>query len=299
VPSRRWIVRRGDGPDLASIVRRAASLDPAALEEGRVFVGRERVTDGARTVKEGDVIHVHERRALETSAVTILHRDESLVAADKPPALPTIADHRGEKDTLVARVAALIHLPPSALHPTSRLDVGVSGVVIFALTDAARLRLAGARERGEYLRRYVAIAERAPSAETGTWSFPIGRAADPRKRAVDGRDATHAVTRYRVLSVAARGQALLELEPETGRTHQLRVHAAHVGSPLLGDPSYGGATRVVTPTGKVLRLSRIALHARVVELGGDAPLRIEAPVPASFLETWSAVGGDPTALGSR
>ncbi|HEX4447825.1 MAG TPA: RluA family pseudouridine synthase, partial [Polyangiaceae bacterium] len=83
----------------------------------------------------------------------------------------------------------------------------------------------------------------------------------------------------------------------TGRTHQIRVHASHAGSPLMGDRDYGGPARVTLATGRVLELRRVALHAaRVVVPGEDgAPLVARSPVPAELQALWSALGGDAAA----
>jgi 23S rRNA-/tRNA-specific pseudouridylate synthase len=89
-------------------------------------------------------------------------------------------------------------------------------------------------------------------------------------------------------------RSLLALEPVTGRTHQLRIHAAHAGMSILGDRTYGGDTRVTFPSGRVVRLGRIALHAgRVVvprRAGGSIDLRAE--VPTLLRELWTALGGE-------
>ena len=164
----------------------------------------------------------------------------------------------------------------------------MSGVVVFALDTemAARLRLE--REEHRYARRYVAIAARAPRDDSGTWDAPIGRAKDPRHRAVNGRDATSARTHFAVVARAGEA-ALLALAPVTGRTHQLRVHASHAGAPLLGDRVYGAPARVTLPSGKVLAFDWIALHAARVTIFASV---LDAPIPALLRETWSALGGD-------
>jgi 23S rRNA-/tRNA-specific pseudouridylate synthase len=101
----------------------------------------------------------------------------------------------------------------------------------------------------------------------------------------DGRDAT------------ARTPALLTLTPVTGRTHQLRAHAASAGAPLLGDPSYGGPRRARLASGRVLPLSRVLLHAAWVELELDAErVRVTAPLPPDFVATWEILGGEAAAL---
>jgi 23S rRNA-/tRNA-specific pseudouridylate synthase len=101
---------------------------------------------------------------------------------------------------------------PSRLHPTSRLDRDVSGVVIFAVTRAAAERLARARAEGRYQRRYVAVAANAPSPPSGTWDAPIGRTRDPRLRQVQGRDPVAAVTRYSIVASIGGASMLATIE---------------------------------------------------------------------------------------
>jgi 23S rRNA-/tRNA-specific pseudouridylate synthase len=183
------------------------------------------------------------------------------------------------------------------VHPTSRLDRGVSGVVVIALSKRAAERMARARVEGTYARRYVAIAESAPQQGSGTWDTPLGRARDPRLRAPQGRDAVPALTRFAVVAHAGT-RPMLALSPVTGRTHQLRVHAAHAGAPLLGDRAYGGPTRVVLEGGRVIPLGRIALHAARVTVPSaraSIPLVAISPIPCDLSQLWLALGGDPSA----
>lgn len=288
----KWVVRPGDGVTVGEILARAAA-DAGALEDGRVFVGPRRVKRASERVRTGDVVQVAAPRVVAGPDVTILLHADDLIAADKPAGIPTIPDHAGASHALVALVARALAIDVSRLHPTSRLDRDVSGVVVFALSAAARGRLADARERGVYDRRYVALATKAPDPDRGAWDFPIGRARDPRLRVVAGRDPVHARTRYAVVARSSR-EALLAVSPVTGRTHQIRVHASHVGAPLLGDRAYGGPVRVTLATGRVLQPARIALHAaRVVVPAADgSPLVAVSPVPAELAELWSALGGD-------
>jgi 23S rRNA pseudouridine1911/1915/1917 synthase len=293
----RWIARPGDGSRVRDVLARAAGgADEAAVAEGRVFVGRRRVRSGDEAVRVGDVVEVAPPRKEPARPVILLETDD-LVAVDKPAGIPTIADHGGAAHALVAAVARELGVEASRLHPTSRLDRDVSGVVFFARTAAAAERLAAARRDGTYERRYLALAARSPDPGAGVWDAPIGRARDPRLRQVRGVDPVPARTSYAVTARSPRGEALLAVAPETGRTHQIRVHAANAGAPLLGDRDYGGAVRVTFPTGRVVEVGRVALHAFRVGVPGHAgrPLVAIAPVPRVLADLWAALGGEAAA----
>jgi 23S rRNA-/tRNA-specific pseudouridylate synthase len=255
------------------------NADADALVEGRVFVGRKRVQDARMVVAAGDSISVSKKAAGADGTATILLARDGVVAADKPAGIPTIADHGGGAHSLVATVARTLGVDPRTLHPTSRLDRGVSGVVVFATDALARDELAAAREEGRYERRYVALATKAPTPSSGTWDGPIGRAKDPMLRKVNGKDAVPSSSRYAVVAESPVA-AMLALGPVTGRTHQLRVHAAHAGAPLLGDRDYGRSANVTLATGQIVPVPRIALHCAYVRLlFGVEEVRVSAKIP--------------------
>ncbi|HLK40304.1 MAG TPA: pseudouridine synthase, partial [Polyangiaceae bacterium] len=192
----RWVVLRGHGPTLGDALARAGA-DPDAIDQGRVFVGRRRARKRDERVREGDVVEIAPSPA-RVEAARVLFRADDLVAVDKAAGVPTIADHSGAGHALVALTAVALGVPQTRLHPTSRLDRDVSGVVVFALTAAAARRLARARQEGRYERRYVAIAAATPAPARGEWKSAIGRAADPRLRRVGGARPLPACTRYAV-----------------------------------------------------------------------------------------------------
>ncbi|MFO0678943.1 MAG: RluA family pseudouridine synthase [Polyangiaceae bacterium] len=306
-----WVVRAGDPDTVGALVLRAGG-DDAAVREGRVFVGRRRAGSDSEPVKPGDSVRIAPKVELRLDEpVRILARHGGVLAVSKPSGLPTIADQAGKEETLLAHVARLEGLPEDRLHTTSRLDRLVSGVVLVAMDADARDLLRVAREEGRYERRYVALARRtdARGGDTlrvgmeGVWDAPIGRAADPRLRAIGGRDATAATTLFRVVD-GTETAWLLALAPVTGRTHQLRLHASHAGHPLFGDVAYGGPANVVLEGGRVLALPRVALHAARVHVHGRSgtdpgafgpgprdTLAIEAPVPSRLQEFWRGLGG--------
>lgn len=298
MPERRWIVTSTDGPTVADVLKKCVPDDPNALNDGRVFLGAKRVVDGSVTVKPGDHVVVYEQRNIvenAENAVRILAERDGVIAAYKPAPIASVPEHRGARGTLVDEVAKLCKLSVNALHVTSRLDVGVSGVVLFATTEKARQSLVVAREKGLYRREYLGIAKGKFSHEPATWAEPIGSTNDSRKRAVNGRDASSAKT-HASLIVSTDEHSLLHLRPVTGRTHQLRVHCAHHGHPLVGDSYYGGEQKLVKKTGAIVRFQRIALHAWRVSVPFAESSQTErwvvvADVPQSFRSIWQQVDG--------
>lgn len=290
--AKRWVVRPSD-TDLGAVLD-ALGVPRTVLGEGRVFVDRKRVQDARMAMRPGSVVTVG-AEAEPSAPVTILAERPDAVAVAKPAGIPTIPDLHGSAHSLVAQVARLLDVDAATLHPSSRLDRDVSGVVTFARNAAGQAWLAQARSSGRYLRRYVAIAVPSPKAaalpDVGTWSAPIGRARDPKLRAARGPEAKEAVSHFAVV-VRQNDVALLALAPVTGRTHQLRVHASDAGWPLLGDKAYGGPSRLVLDDGRVLALTRVALHcARVTIDGWD----VRCPVDDALLSPWASLGGSPDA----
>jgi 23S rRNA pseudouridine1911/1915/1917 synthase len=263
------------------------------LEAGGVFLDDRRCKVAGRLVRPGQrvVVNLAEggRAASEAPPLDrarLLYADADVAAVDKPagvPAQPTLTSDRG---TLPELVAALLRAPVTMVH---RLDRETSGVTLFARTAAAAAALSAAFRDGTPEKTYLALCARAPSPADGRVDAPLGK--DPARaglrRVVPRGDP--AATRYRTLRVGP-GAALVEASPETGRTHQIRVHLAHLGAPLLGDPRYGGPRRV----GEVA-VPRVMLHARALRVAHPvtgAPLALEAPVPEDFLAVERALCGE-------
>jgi 23S rRNA-/tRNA-specific pseudouridylate synthase len=246
----------------------AAAGEPDAIAEGRAFLDGRRLTDPEERSASGGWVEVFAERSTD-EPVAILAEHAGLVAAYKPAAIATEPDRQGSRTSLLHAVARELRLEPNELSAISRLDVGVSGVVL--------LCRAGAERPAWSQREYVAIASASPAPPDGTWESPI---------AVRGRSKP-ATTRYRTLEASGSGAAMLELEPVTGRTHQLRIHCARAGAPLFGDRAHGGPARLVRADGTVLSLDRIALHARRVRLPDG--WQVESAPPERFVELWREV----------
>jgi 23S rRNA pseudouridine1911/1915/1917 synthase len=292
--SHRWIVDQLPPACVADVLARMCVPD-AAVAQGRVFLGTRRVVRVEEVVRVGDTIEVFEERWCGDDEPTLILERDGLIAAYKPAGMATIADHGGATNTLQAFVARSVgpSTRPEAVHATSRLDVGVSGVVVFAIDDRARQWVADAREAGRYRRHYIALTSPSPPTIAGVVDAPIGRGRDPRQRMVHGRSPGASVTAY-ALAAHAANVALVGVEPTTGRTHQIRVHLAHVGAPILGDTTYGGQARTTIPSGTVVHHKRIYLHAAWVEIAGlsrRTTLHVHAPVPADLTNLWTTIGG--------
>jgi len=192
----------------------------------------------------------------------IVHADRHLVIAYKPPGIDVHGRRADDPGSLIGRVAAMLGIAPERLHPASRLDRPVSGLVPIARSKVARQSLTRQYQGRRVHRTYVALTRGVPEPSSGVWDGPIG--SDPgnsRQRTIGGRDPKPAETRYTIRKLAGAGHALVELRPKTGRTHQLRVHLAAAHCPILGDRRYGGEMRLTSADGTVLSARRVMLHA--------------------------------------
>ena len=218
-------------------------------------------------------------------AQRILHDQGGLLLVDKPPGIVVHGGDEQQASDLVSRLKRLLRLRGEGdyLGVHQRLDLGTSGVLVFTRDPTLNPSLAEQMEAHAVERTYVAVV-----AFTGKPTLRDSGVIEQRLETVKGRTRVvksggqRALTRYRVLS-SQQGRALLELRPETGRTHQLRVHLSHAGAPIVGDTAYGGVAA-----------ERLFLHARDLVLQKPA-VRAHAPVPAAFD---AALHARPPELGS-
>ncbi len=231
--------------------------------------------------------------------VAILHRDEHLMAVDKPPFLPVQPGNEGDEDHLIGRVLALVGderhshtFRPALAH---RLDQDTSGVVLVGLT-AAGLRGLNADFKARRIdKEYLALVRGSPRGDEGAIDLPLLKRDDanraPRVKVSTSRHARPARTEWTVVR-RGKGFTLLRVKILTGRMHQIRVHLAHVGHPVAGDPKYGDRRENETLKGRH-GLWRQFLHARMVRLPHPVTREetvIEAPVPADLERTMRGVG---------
>ena len=277
-----------------------------ALLDGRQARPRDPVR-GGESVSLAVVLDIQTLSEPEDIALDVLYEDEHVIVVDKPAGLVV---HPGAGNPTGTLVNALLHRDPSlnALPRAGivhRLDKDTSGVMVVARTLPAHTSLVTQLSSREVHRHYLAVVVGA-LVSGGTANLPIDRHPRDRIRMAVREDGRDAVTHYR-LRERFRAHTLLECRLETGRTHQIRVHMAHLKHPILGDPIYGGSLKL--PKGaspeliETLRgFKRQALHAETLEfvhpLTGE-PVRCTAPVPADMRELVAQLHADSVAAAEK
>jgi 23S rRNA pseudouridine1911/1915/1917 synthase len=279
----RWLASLPGAPTRSQIA--------AAIAEGLVTVA-DRPAKAGQRLRAGERVVFRPRPSEETTTVAaedialdVLYEDEHLVAINKPAGMvvhPAVGNRRG---TLVN---AILHAYPRAEWPGAReragvvhrLDKDTSGVILVALSAVALEGIAKQFRERTVEKEYLAVV-RGRVAAAGTIDAAIGRHPRDRKRmSTVARKARSAQSRYEPLERFAETTLLL-VRPRTGRTHQIRVHLATAGWPIVADPLYGGTGR-----GGARRLmTRLALHAwriRFDHPASGAPMTVTAPLPADF-----------------
>jgi 23S rRNA pseudouridine1911/1915/1917 synthase len=278
----------------------------ALIRSGAVEAQGSAVRDPALKVKGGEAFRLAVPEATpahnepQDIPLTILFEDEHLLVVDKPAGL-VVHPAAGNLDGTL--VNALLHhcagrlsgiggvARPGIVH---RIDKDTSGLLVVAKTDVAHEGLAKQFAAHSIDRRYLAVVNGVPRAGGGTIDAPLARSATNRKKIaiVEGKRGKRAVTHWKRLQVL-KDAALVECRLETGRTHQVRVHMASIGHPLLGDPVYGRSGKTHGKLLKELGFDRQALHA--AELGFTHPvtknrLSFSSPMPPDMQELTSALG---------
>ena len=263
------------------------------IEQGNVQVNDKVCTSKKATVQVGDRISLTIPEAIpldlqpEAIPLDILYEDDSLIIINKPAGLVVHPAAGHESGTLVN--ALLAHCPnlagiggvqrPGIVH---RLDKDTTGAIAIAKTDLAHQHLQAQLKAKTARREYLGIVYGAPSADKGTIDQPIGRhPIDRKKMAVvpvekGGRPS---VTRWQARERLG-NYTLMHFQLETGRTHQIRVHSAYMGHPIVGDPVYSAGRSVgVNLPGQALHAWRLTLQHPVTQEW----IEVTAPIPKSFI----------------
>lgn len=290
----RWIAER-----LPEVTRSALRR---WIADGRVTIDGEAAAKPGVSLREGMEIEVEVEPAVdltprpEAIPIEVLYEDEAIVVVDKPSGMIVHPGHGQPDGSLVSALLgrgttlSAIGAPerPGIVH---RLDQGTSGVIVVARSDRAQRELANAFAERRVDKRYLTLVWGRPAEREGTIDRAMGRSrTHPLKMAVEGlRGAPRpARSHYRVLEEMP-GFAWLEVRPESGRTHQIRVHLQSIGHAIVGDELYGGPAwkGLQDPRRRnaVRSFDRLALHA--AELAFDHPtsgerLVFRAPLPVEL-----------------
>lgn len=238
--------------------------------------------------------------AADYEPIEILYEDDFILALNKPAHLITAPKHRFTGGSLLNRVIGNKGFAPHVIH---RLDMNTTGVVVFAKDSASACRLHAHFRDKIPRKKYMALALGSPSWETNTVDAPIGNSSIEKVARAVVPDGKPAVTDFKVLATSnvkfkdfkispcseekiksgdiPESCSLIQCEPQTGRTHQIRVHLAHAGHPIVGDDLYG----ITGPW-----IARHALHAAEISFPHPAhgnEVKIEAPLPPDFRKALS------------
>ena len=258
-----------------------------------------------RVLYEGDVLslaiddrHDDENDNLVPTEMPldIIYEDDDMVAVNKPPNMPTHPSIGHFDDTLANGLAYYFSSRgiPFVFRAVNRLDRDTSGIVLIAKNRISAARLGELMKSGAIKKSYVAVLNGVLTPSSGQINAPIRRReASIILREVcgeDAPDAKSALTAYETLA-ASNGISIVRAEPITGRTHQLRVHFAHMGAPIVGDGMYG--TAETSPTKYDREMSRHALHAYALEIDfGDRCLKLSANLPNDMCRLCDKIKGE-------
>ncbi len=280
------------GRKVRDILRRSMCVSYSAMKsakwDGRILV------DGVpvhvdRPVAAGETVCFRPAEAAPAFrvkpydlALDVPWEDEHLLVVDKPAPLASQSGRKHPDDSLENALFAYLGCPDNYIYrPVNRLDRGTSGLMVVARSAYAQHLLQRQLHTPAFRRIYLALTEGIPPEPEGVLDFPLGKADEAsvcREVRADGKPAR---TRYRVLA-AAGGRALVRLELETGRTHQIRVHLSHIGCPVAGDFLYGTELPEEFPGRFALHSAELILRHPVT--GQELRLRSDPPWPVLSMD---------------
>ena len=257
------------GRKVRDILRRSMGVSYTAMKSakwnGRIRMNGEPVRTDAK-VAEGDLVSIEWEEDIPVYQLNpfelpleIPYEDEYLMAVVKPGGIASQSSRNHPDDSLENAVFSYFGCPENFIYrPVNRLDKGTGGLMIVAKTPHAQHLLQGELHTPAFRRRYLALTDGMPAEKEGILDFPIDKVPGATIKRMISPDGKPSRTRYRVLKGQEQG-ALILLELETGRTHQIRVHLSHIGCPVRGDFLYGQEQPAEFP-------GCFALHSAMVEL---------------------------------
>lgn len=306
----RWL--RKKRPDLPYVLiqkllrKGAVKIDgKRAKPDARLSAGQEvRVTQSledetGRSRAGSAALKTNLERADHVPKIKVLYQDDTLLVIDKPTGLAVQGGSGLRVHLEMLLDDYIVHgVRPRLVH---RIDRDTSGVLVMARTAAAARHLGEQFKGRDVFKSYLALVSPIPTRTTGIIDAPIGKvmAGTDLEQMQVMRDGDPAITKYQVRAKVGTKDdekiipvALIEFSPKTGRTHQIRVHAAHIGCPLLGDSKYGGDVELLR---KIKIKPRVMLHAASITVThpktGET-MTFESPMPDDFSKSVQKIGLD-------
>ncbi|MBL4747490.1 MAG: RluA family pseudouridine synthase [Magnetovibrio sp.] len=280
------------------------------LRKGEVRVDGKRVKDAKIILKPGDVLRVpplenektpgkvkvdNDRLSAEDAHFIqscVLHKDDHLIILNKPAGL-AVQGGTGTTRHVDGMLGALKFDTGERPRLVHRIDKDTSGILVLARTQKAARFLTAAFRSKDIRKAYWGVVIGVPEREEGRIDLPLGKqpSQNGERVVVDELEGKRAVTEFKIIEKIGQRVSWVEMEPITGRTHQLRVHMLAIGTPILGDGKYGGAEAFLSGAEIAKQLH---LHARAIRFvhpaGGN--LEITAPLPPHMKDTWAYLGFD-------
>ena len=258
------------------------------LQEEKIFVNNKKEKPSYKT-KLNDIIKIQEIEIKELNIkpedipIEIIYEDNDIIVVNKPKGLVVHPANGNPDGTLVNAIMNICKdslsgiggaLRPGIVH---RLDKDTSGLLIIAKNDKAHINLSNQIKNREIIKKYIALVRGVVKENKATIDMPIGRSNSDRKKMAVRKDGKNAVTHFEVLK-RYKDYTLLDIKIDTGRTHQIRVHLANIGYPVVGDMVYSNGKNPFGVIGQML-------HAKSLEFKHPITgkiLKLEAPIPEYF-----------------
>ena len=258
------------------------------IEEEKITVNGKK-EKASYKVQNGDRIEIEEEPAREIKLkaqdipVEILYEDDDIIVVNKPKGMVVHPANGNPDGTLVNAIMSICkdslsgiggEIRPGIVH---RLDKNTSGAIIIAKNDKAHINLSEQLKNHEIKKKYIALVRGVVKENNATINMPIGRSKKDRKKMDVDKNGKEAITHFKVLK-RYKDCTLLEINIETGRTHQIRVHLSHIGYPIIGDEVYSNGKNKWNIEGQ-------CLHAKSLDFKHPITgknMHIEAPIPEYF-----------------
>ena len=255
------------------------------IDEGNITVNEKR-TKASYKVQVGDIINIEEIEAKEIELeaeeipVEIIYEDNDIIVLNKPKGMVVHPANGNPNGTLVNAVMSICkdslsgiggEIRPGIVH---RLDKDTSGIIIVAKNDKAHINLSDQIKEHEVKKTYIALVRGVVKENAATINMPIGRSTKDRKKMAIDSKGRNAITHFKVLARSDK-YTLLEVNIETGRTHQIRVHLSHIGYPIIGDTVYSNGKNEWNIEGQCLHAWRLEF----VHPGTNKEMKLKAELP--------------------